>query len=53
MSQDAERQKNLEQARKSLERMQGFDVTTLPRVDVLGTALNFTDAATRSIDLYR
>ena len=36
--------------------MQSFDVATLPRVDVLGTALNFTDAvdpATRLIDLYR
>lgn len=56
MSQDAERQKNLDQAKKSLERMQNFDVATLPRVDVLGTALNFTDAldpATRLIDLYR
>lgn len=56
MSQDAERQKYIEQSKKSLERMQGFDVTTLPRVDVLGTALNFTDAvdpATRLIDLYR
>lgn len=56
MNQDAERQKSLEPARKSLERMQMFDVTILPRVDVLGTALNFADAvdpATRLIDLYR
>jgi hypothetical protein len=56
MSQDAERQKYLEHTKKSLERIQGFDVSTLPRVDVLGTALNFSDAvepAMRLIDLYR
>lgn len=55
MSQDPARQKQLEQAKTSLGRMQTFDVTTLPRVDVLGTALNFTDAvdpANRLIDLY-
>lgn len=56
MSQDAERLKYLEHAKKSLERMQNFDVATLPRVDILGTALNFAEAvdpATRLVDLYR
>lgn len=56
MSQDAERLKYHEHAKKSLERMQNFDVATLPRVDILGTALNFAEAvdpATRLVDLYR
>jgi hypothetical protein len=53
---DAERQKLNDAATKSLERMQQFDTKTLPRVDILGTAINFTDAVdpgNRLIDLYR
>lgn len=53
---DEERNKKLDEATKSLERMQTFDSTTLPRVDVLGTAINFTAAiepANQLIDLYR
>lgn len=56
MSLDPARQKYLENAKKSLERMQKFDVTTLPRIDVLGTGINFAEAvepAERLIDLYR
>jgi len=53
---DAERQKVIEQARKSLERMQNFDPALLQRVEELGSAVNFkeaTEPATRLIDLYR
>jgi hypothetical protein len=52
---DSERQTRLEQAKKSLERIQSFDPKSLPRVEILGTAINFTDAiepANRLIDLY-
>ena len=43
------------EAKASLERMQEFDVLTLPRGQELGTTLNFADAvkpATRLVDLY-
>ncbi|OUS27704.1 hypothetical protein A9Q99_14810 [Gammaproteobacteria bacterium 45_16_T64] len=43
-----------EETKESLERVQGFDVTSLPREDVLGTALNFDDVvypAQQLIDL--
>ena len=43
------------EAKASLERMQEFDVLTLPREQELGTKLNFTDAvepATRLVELY-
>lgn len=53
---DAERQKTIEQTEKSLERIQGFDPASLPRIEELGSAVNFKDAvepATRLIDLYR
>jgi hypothetical protein len=46
----------LKKTRQSLERMQNFDSKTLPRVDVLGTAINFAGAiepANHLIDLYK
>lgn len=46
----------LEEAIASVERMQTFDVGTLPRVEELGRDLSFTDAvepATRLIELYK
>lgn len=46
----------VQSARQSLERMQSFDPTSLPRIDELGTAINFADVvepANRLIDLYR
>ena len=45
-----------DEARKSLERMQNFDVDTLPRDDELGQKFTFREAvepATRLIDLYK
>lgn len=45
-----------EEARESLERIQGFDVDTLPRVTDLGNALNFSEvvsSAQQLIDLYK
>jgi hypothetical protein len=51
-----ERKKVLDETKASLMRMQSFDTRTLPRVDVLGSAINFTDAvepADRLIDLYK
>ena len=56
MSQDAKKQQLIDQAKKSLERMQQFDTQSLPRVDVLGNVVNFTEAvdpANQLIDLYR
>lgn len=46
----------LKQATESLIRIQEFDVSSLPRKDELGTALNFSDAlepANRLVDLYK
>jgi len=46
----------LQQARKSLERMQQFDTSKLPRTAELGFAMNFQDAvdpANRLIELYK
>lgn len=51
-----ERKKVIDEANASLVRMQSFDALTLPRVDILGTAINFADAvepAERLVDLYR
>jgi hypothetical protein len=45
-----------EEAKESLERIQGFDVDKLPRTADLGTSLNFnevTGAAQQLIDLYK
>lgn len=46
----------LQQTKKSLERMQQFDASKLPRTEELGSAMNFQDAvepANRLLDLYK
>jgi hypothetical protein len=51
-----EEQKLIDETTICLERLQNFDAKALPRVDELGSAINFTDAvepANRLIDLYR
>jgi hypothetical protein len=53
---DEQEIKAREDALKSLERLQNFDVTTLPRKDKLGSELNFSDAvgpAEKLIGLYK
>ncbi len=53
---DDKRQAAVDAARQSLERMQKFDSASLPRINELGTAINFSDAVTpadRLIDIYR
>jgi hypothetical protein len=55
MSTTKEREDSVLEAKKSLERMQKFDPTTLSRESELGVALNFREAvphARRLIDLY-
>lgn len=55
MSTTQQRQKSVNEAKASLERMQKFDPATLARESELGAALNFKDAvphARRLIDLY-
>lgn len=52
----AQELKVIEETKKALERIQNFDVQALPRIDALGSSLNFKDAvepASRLIDLYR
>ena len=52
----AQEQKELDETRESLERMQGFDVSTLPREADLGKQLNFQEAvepAQQLIALYK
>lgn len=54
-AQEPRRQKATNEARTSLQRVQGFDVTRLPRVEELGAVLNFkeaTEPATKLISLY-
>lgn len=49
-------EKTYEEAKKSLERIQSFDVQTLPRAEELGTRLNFSEViqpAQTLIDLYK
>lgn len=56
MSTDPQRQESIDAARKSLERLQTFDSQSLPRVNELGTAINFVEAVApseRLVDLYR
>ena len=46
----------LQQTKKSLERMQKFDTSTLPRTEELGSAMSFQDAvepSNRLLDLYK
>lgn len=46
----------IDQTKQALERIQSFDPASLPRIQELGSALNFKDAvdpATRLIELYR
>ena len=46
----------IQQTRKSLERMQQFDTSKLPRTEELGSAMSFQDAvepANRLLDLYK
>lgn len=46
----------LEQAKKSLERMQTFNTSMLPRIEELGSAMSFQDAvgpSNRLLDLYK
>ena len=46
----------LQQTKKSLERMQQFDTSKMPRTEELGSAMNFQDAvdpANRLLDLYK
>lgn len=52
---DDQRQATIVATRTSVERMQTFNPESLPRVDELGTVINFSDAvgpARRLIDLY-
>ena len=53
---DNERIKLTEETKSSLQRIQEFDASNLPRVEELGTQINFKDAiepANRLIDLYK
>ena len=56
MSATDTREKAISQAKTSLDRMRNFDVSTLPRRNILGDAFNFEGAvqdATRLVSLYQ